>query len=126
MTEHWLDVSKQFTFEAAHTLSRAVDRAPSLRVHGHSYSAEVTLRGRLDETTGMVMDLGLLEAALRKVRDGLHQKLLNDVITIGPPTIENIARWIWMQAENDVPGLLKVKVFRETLGDACVYTGPVK
>ena len=42
------ELTKQFRFEAAHTLERALDAAPSRRIHGHSYTAEVTLRGPAD------------------------------------------------------------------------------
>ena len=39
------ELSKQFRFEAAHTLHRVIDAEPSRRIHGHSYRAEVFLRG---------------------------------------------------------------------------------
>ena len=39
------EISKQFWFEAAHTLEREVETDSSRRIHGHSYRAEVMLRG---------------------------------------------------------------------------------
>ena len=39
------ELSQQFYFEAAHTLEREVDADASRRIHGHTYQAEVTLRG---------------------------------------------------------------------------------
>ena len=53
------ELSKQFRFEAAHTLQRVIDAEPSRRIHGHSYRAEVFLRGEPDPQSGMMMDLGL-------------------------------------------------------------------
>ena len=62
------ELSKQFRFEAAHTLQRSVDAEASRRIHGHSYRAEVAVRGKPDATTGMVVDLGLFERALAGAR----------------------------------------------------------
>jgi 6-pyruvoyltetrahydropterin/6-carboxytetrahydropterin synthase len=56
-----LELSKQFRFEAAHTLKREIQAEASRRIHGHSYRAEVPVRGRLDEKTGMVIDLAIFE-----------------------------------------------------------------
>jgi 6-pyruvoyl-tetrahydropterin synthase len=39
------ELSKQFWFDAAHTLNRSIDAESSRRIHGHSYRAEVTVRG---------------------------------------------------------------------------------
>ncbi len=48
------ELSKQFRFDAAHTLDRSIDTESSRRIHGHSYRAEVTVRGRPDPVTGML------------------------------------------------------------------------
>ena len=40
----------------------------SKRIHGHTYHAEVTLRGEPDRETGMVMDLGFV----RRVASQTH------------------------------------------------------
>ena len=84
------ELSKQFRFESAHTLERTVESEPSRRIHGHSYRAEVTLRGNLDPETGMVVDLGLFERALGVAHDGLDHRLLNDLPDLGPATLENL------------------------------------
>ena len=67
------ELSKQFRFEAAHTLERVVDVEGSRCIHGHSYRAEVVIRGKADPKTGMVVDLGLFERALETVRIGLRE-----------------------------------------------------
>jgi 6-pyruvoyltetrahydropterin/6-carboxytetrahydropterin synthase len=93
------ELSKQFRFEAAHTLARAIDAEPSRRIHGHSYRAEVTVRGPADPATGKVADLG-------------------------PATMENLAAWIWRRVSPTCPNLKKVTVYRDSEGDACSYFGP--
>ncbi len=122
------ELSKQFRFDAAHTLERAFDAEPSRRVHGHSYRAEVVLRGEPDPATGMIVDLGVLERALLGARDALDHRLLDEVPRLGPATMENLAAWIWREvapALADVsPGLSRVSVFRDSSGDTCSYFGP--
>ena len=104
------ELSKQFRFEAAHTLRREVDAEPSRRIHGHSYRAEVTVRGPADPASGMVVDLGLFERALAEARDGLDHRFLDDVLDLGPATLENLSVWIWRRLACHCPGLAKVTV----------------
>mgnify|MGYP000178535474 CR=1 FL=1 len=42
------ELSQRFYFEAAHTLHRTIDAEGSLRIHGHTYHAEVTIAGQPD------------------------------------------------------------------------------
>jgi 6-pyruvoyltetrahydropterin/6-carboxytetrahydropterin synthase len=119
------ELSKQFGFEAAHTLRRNVDAAPSRRIHGHSYRAEVTVRGARDEH-GMVLDLALFARAVEAARDGLDHHFLDEVEGLGHATIENLSAWIWKMVEPTCPGLARVAVWRESSGDRCTYFGPEK
>ncbi|HAE48959.1 MAG: 6-carboxytetrahydropterin synthase QueD [Tistrella sp.] len=118
------ELSKQFRFEAAHTLHRVIDAEPSRRIHGHSYRAEVVIRGRPDPVTGMVLDLGLFERALAGARDGLDHRLLDEVPDLGPATMENLAAWIWRRLAGQLPGLARVIVHRDSTGDICTCFGP--
>lgn len=118
------EISKQFRFEAAHTLERAIEVEPSRRIHGHSYRAEVMLRGEPDPTSGMIMDLTLLEQALEGARDGLDHRFLDDVADLGPATMENLAKWIWRNVAPRCGQLAKVSVYRDSSGDTCSYYGP--
>ena len=117
------EISKQFRFEAAHTLERQVEVESSRRIHGHSYRAEVVLRGRPDPQSGMIMDLTLLQQALEGARDGLDHRLLDEVPDLGPATMENLASWIWDKVAPHCPGLARVSVFRDSSGDTCTYFG---
>jgi 6-pyruvoyltetrahydropterin/6-carboxytetrahydropterin synthase len=118
------ELSKQFRFESAHTLERAIDAEPSRRVHGHSYRAEVTVRGHADPKTGMVLDLGLFERALLDAHDGLDHRLLDEVRDLGPATLENLSAWIWRKLSHVAPGLARVTVYRDSNGESCSYCGP--
>lgn len=39
------EISQRFFFDAAHTLKREIEAEGSRRVHGHTYHAEVFVRG---------------------------------------------------------------------------------
>ena len=73
--------------------------------HGHSYVCDVTVRGELDETTGMVVDLGQLDRVLAaEVRDRFDHRNINlDVPEFGDgrlvPTGENLARFIFERVQ---------------------------
>jgi 6-pyruvoyltetrahydropterin/6-carboxytetrahydropterin synthase len=120
------ELSKQFRFEAAHTLDRTIDAEPSLRIHGHSYRAEVTVRGNADAKTGMVLDLGLFERTLTEVHDGLDHRFLDEVADLGPATLENLSSWIWTRLHPVAPGLARVTVYRDSNGESCCYFGPTE
>jgi 6-pyruvoyltetrahydropterin/6-carboxytetrahydropterin synthase len=117
------ELSKQFRFDAAHTLDRAIDTESSRRIHGHSYRAEITVRGRPDPVTGMVVDLGLLERLMADAREALDHRFLDEINDLGPATMENLSCWIWKKLSPEVGNLVKVSVYRDSSGEACTYWG---
>ncbi len=117
------ELSKQFRFDAAHTLERSIDTESSRRIHGHSYRAEVTVRGRPDPVTGMIVDLGLLERSMADARDALDHRFLDEINDLGPATMENLSRWIWDRLHPAVHNLHRVSVYRDSSGETCSYWG---
>lgn len=117
------ELSKQFRFDAAHTLERSIETESSRRIHGHSYRAEVTVRGRPDPVTGMIVDLGLLERSMEDARDALDHRFLDEINDLGPATMENLSRWIWDRLHPAVRNLHKVSVHRDSSGETCSYWG---
>jgi 6-pyruvoyltetrahydropterin/6-carboxytetrahydropterin synthase len=118
------ELSKQFRFDAAHTLQGALDAEASRRIHGHSYRAEVAVRGVPDPQTGMVIDLGRFEQALEDARHGLDHRFLDEIEDLGPGTMENLAAWIWRKVAPRCTGLARVTVYRDSSGDVCSFFGP--
>jgi 6-pyruvoyltetrahydropterin/6-carboxytetrahydropterin synthase len=117
------ELSKQFRFDAAHTLDRVIETEASRRIHGHSYRAEVVVRGMPDPNSGMIVDLGLFERALEEAREGLDHRFLDEINDLGPATMENLAAWIWRKVEPVCAGLSRVVVYRDASGDTCTYFG---
>jgi 6-pyruvoyltetrahydropterin/6-carboxytetrahydropterin synthase len=120
------ELSRQFRFEAAHTLRRAVaaEAPASGRIHGHSYRAEVFIRGEPSVAFGMMMDLAVFEAALSRIAAALDHQFLDDVEDLGPATLENLAAFIWRRGVSDLPGLYCVRVHRDSTAEACAFFGP--
>lgn len=118
------ELAKEFWFESAHTLEREVDTEPSRRIHGHSYRAEVTIRGRPDPQSGMIVDLGFFDRALAETQAALDHRYLDDIEDLGPPTMENLSAWIWRKIAPLASGLVKVTVYRDSKKESCTYYGP--
>lgn len=117
------ELSKQFRFDAAHTLERIIDTESSRRIHGHSYRAEITVRGRPDPVTGMIVDLGVLEREMEDARDALDHRFLDEIKDLGPATMENLCRWIWDRLTPTISNLSRVSVHRDSSGETCSYWG---
>lgn len=116
-----LEITQSFGFEAAHRQPLAPAGHPNARVHGHSFLAEVTLRGEPGSTTGMIRDFADIARALETVRDKLDHRFLNDIAGLETPTLETLARWIWRELAPALPGLARVTVRRPALGQSCAY-----
>jgi 6-pyruvoyltetrahydropterin/6-carboxytetrahydropterin synthase len=117
------ELSREFRFDAAHTLQRTLEVEPSRRIHGHSYRAEVVVRGRPDPQTGMIIDLSLFDKALEEARDGLDHRFLDEISDLGPTTIENLSFWIWRKVAPVCPNLWRVTVRRDSDTGACSFYG---
>ena len=117
------ELTKSFRFEAAHALSGTTFGAGAEEIHGHSYRAEVTIRGAPEAATGMIVDTGVLERQLTQLRGALDHKFLNNINSLGPPTLENLARFIWDRVHG-AGNIVRVTVHRDSCNEACSYFGP--
>jgi 6-pyruvoyltetrahydropterin/6-carboxytetrahydropterin synthase len=119
MTDGPVRVTRKFAFSAAHRYARpewsAQENARVFGnltvVHGHNYVLEVTVSGRVDPVTGMVMDLAELKRVVGEavVTRFDHADLNQDPLFTGGviPTTENLSRAAW--------DLLSDKLGRERL-----------
>ena len=116
-----IELTQEFSFDAAHYLGTGA--AENRRMHGHSFYAEVTLRGETDADTGLLRDFGEVNTALAAIREMLDHRLLNEVEGLGKPTLENLARFIFQQARAALPEVSRVRLRRPSYGQSCVYEG---
>jgi 6-pyruvoyltetrahydropterin/6-carboxytetrahydropterin synthase len=117
------ELTKSFRFEAAHALPGTTLGDASEEIHGHSFRAEVTVRGEPDPATGMVLDLGVLQQHIAEVQKMLDHRLLNRVEALGAPTLENLARFVWERLQH-AGRIGKVSIHRDSCGESCSYYGP--
>lgn len=106
-------ITKTFTFEAAHQLPDHGGKCSN--PHGHSYRAEISLRGEVQEADGrseggMVLDFAHVRSVWRDVCDPfLDHQDLNEAIgptsrvtpKCWPTTAENLAAWIFARMSID-------------------------
>jgi 6-pyruvoyltetrahydropterin/6-carboxytetrahydropterin synthase len=76
--------------------------------HGHNYLWEVTLRGKIDPVTGMIINLYDLKKILHQVLEQFDHKNLNldtPYFTDRIPTTENLAVTLWhlLEKHPDLP-----------------------
>lgn len=100
------------SFAAAHFLTHYHGKCE--RLHGHNYRVRVYARGTDLDAGGMLLDFGLLKAALREVLGAFDHGLLNDEPAFtGDPSAERIAALIFARLAERLPGapLHAVEVF---------------
>jgi 6-pyruvoyltetrahydropterin/6-carboxytetrahydropterin synthase len=96
---------------------RVFGKCANLNGHGHNYTLEVTVKGKVDPTTGFVVDLKQLKDILnREVVDAMDHRHLNKEVpefATKLPTTENIAIAIWQRLEEklNVAKLHRVRLY---------------
>jgi 6-pyruvoyltetrahydropterin/6-carboxytetrahydropterin synthase len=115
------EITKQFTFEAAHRLPMVPPEHKCARVHGHSFKVDVTVRGPIDEKMGWIVDFAALADAWAPLFKLLDHRLLNDIEGLANPTSELLA--LWVAARFSIPGVVVSKVHvSETCTSSCTIT----
>jgi 6-pyruvoyltetrahydropterin/6-carboxytetrahydropterin synthase len=108
-------LSRRYRFSASHRLhseqmSEAENRAiygkcNNPHGHGHNYVLEVTLRGQVDESTGMVCNLVDLDDCVRREVIGkfdLENLNMSDEFVDTVPTTENLCTVIFNLLNQDI------------------------
>jgi 6-pyruvoyltetrahydropterin/6-carboxytetrahydropterin synthase len=119
VADHAVEITKEFGFEAAHCLPDMPKGHPYTRIHGHSFRVEVTVIGTPDPAMGWIVDFSELDRALAGLHDALDHRTLNEVPGLEQPTLERIAGWIFERVAPLVPGLDRVTVRRDSVGERC-------
>lgn len=131
-------LTARLTFSAAHRLHNpARDAEWNLRMygndnnpagHGHNYVITVSVKGKVDPETGMVIDLReLKEIVQREVIDHVDHNNLNEDVSFlrgQIPTAENMARAFWQRLAPAIRNAELVEiVLHETEKNSVVYRG---
>ncbi|MEZ4286733.1 MAG: 6-carboxytetrahydropterin synthase QueD [Polyangiales bacterium] len=114
------EISRNFRFEAAHKLPNVPSDHKCARLHGHSFSVTIVVRGDLDPRLQWVADFADLKAAWQPLHEILDHRYLNEIVGLENPTSEVLARFI---AERiDLPtGRVHLVCVAETCHAAATY-----
>jgi 6-pyruvoyltetrahydropterin/6-carboxytetrahydropterin synthase len=90
-----------------------------VNLHGHNYTLDVVVAGKIDDASGYVMDLKRLSEVIYQqiIRDVDHRNLNTDVPWLEGliPTAENLAVAFWERLQRELPeGLLRSVRVSET------------
>lgn len=117
-----MEISKIFTIDSAHRLTKVPSGHKCGQIHGHTFIIEIFVSGEVSDQTGWVIDFGDIKKSFQPIHDQLDHCYLNDIPGLENPTSENIARWVWDRLSPNLKGLSKISV-KETPQSGCVYTG---
>jgi 6-pyruvoyltetrahydropterin/6-carboxytetrahydropterin synthase len=122
MQSHFVELVKDFRFEAAHWLPNVPEGHKCRRMHGHSFRGEVAVRGEVDPATGWLIDFADLKKAVDPIIHELDHYCLNDIPGLSNPTSEMVAVWLWNRLAPQIPILHRVTI-EETCSSRCHYFG---
>lgn len=135
-----VELSRRYRFSASHRLhvnafsgernQELFGKCNNPFGHGHNYTIQVTLQGRVSQDTGMVVNLADLDGFVREqVLERFDCVNLNDEPAFRDcvPSTENLAKLLWrvmepFAAEHAPVRLLRIRV-EETSNNAFDYFG---
>ena len=114
-------LTRDYRFEAAHSLPRVPEGHKCRRMHGHSYQVRVAIEGEIDPSLGWLIDFSDVDAVVEPVVAELDHRVLNDIDGLDNPTSEVLALWLWRRLAGRLP-LAEIEV-AETVDSRCSVRG---
>ena len=125
MSQRRISLSKIYSFSAAHRLHvpqkdedfnrKIYDKCSNPNGHGHDYYLEVSVRGTVDEKSGMLIPLSTLDKAVESVIDPLEHRHLDleiEYFKTHRSTGEEIIKYLWQELEKYLGNnLFKIKLW---------------
>lgn len=119
----FVELCREYRFEAAHKLPKVPPGHRCSRLHGHSYKLEIIISGPTDAESGWLLDFYDLDRAVQPIVEALDHQMLNELDGLSNPTCERLCSWIWQRLAPELPQLDAITVW-ETLDSRCTYRGP--
>lgn len=96
------EVNVKVGFSAAHQLRLYDGKYENL--HGHNWSAQVTVEADELDTMGVGIDFVKLKQMVEEILDKLDYKNINEIPPFDElnPSAENIARWLFLKIKDQV------------------------
>jgi len=132
-----IELGRRYRFAASHRLHNAqLSAAENERVygkcnnphgHGHNYTVEIRVSGRVDPATGMIANLTGLDAFVqREVLDAFDHRSLNEDVPAfrnTVPTTENLCIEIFQRLKSFPEAKLETVRVEETSNNSFEYAG---
>jgi 6-pyruvoyltetrahydropterin/6-carboxytetrahydropterin synthase len=96
-------ITKAFSFSAAHSLPTLPPDHKCHRLHGHNYIVEVCVGAEKLDAAGMVLDFATISEVVKPLVDGIDHRNLNDFMSF-PTTSENLAQYFYLACEYKFDG----------------------
>lgn len=130
-----LSLTRRYSFPASHRLfradwsdaenHRAFGKCANAHGHGHNYTLEITVTGPVESSTGMIVNLGDLDAFVRaRVLDEFDHANLNEQVVefrTSIPTTENLCRVIFNRLQGFMHGRITRIRIEETAKNSFQY-----
>jgi 6-pyruvoyltetrahydropterin/6-carboxytetrahydropterin synthase len=134
-------VSKDFEFEAAHSLPHLPHTHKCHNLHGHSYKLRVTCAGEMDKELGWVIDYADISKVVKTVITAIDHTNIDVLFTVPPrpelndkglpiapdlghktrpSTAENLAIWFYKQLKPTLPSVVEIQI-KETASSCVIY-----
>lgn len=100
------ELTVKTSFAAAHKLCGY--QGDCARIHGHTWTVEVTVAGEKLDSVGMLIDFKELKKAVGKWIDQLDHNYINELPDfaadgeVGNPTAENLSRFIYTKVKEEI------------------------
>lgn len=90
----FVEITKEFDFDAAHRLPHVPEGHKCGRMHGHTYRVVLGFIGSIDPELGWFIDYADIAKEWEPLNAALDHRTLNDVPGLENPTTEVLAHWI--------------------------------
>ena len=138
-----IEISKDFEFEAAHSLPHLPYTHKCSRLHGHSYKLRVTCAGDIDPELGWVIDYADISKVVNTIITAIDHTNIDQLFTVPPrpalndkgqpiavtthktkpSTAENLCIWFYHQLKPTLPSVVEIQI-KETSSTVVVYRPP--
>ncbi len=137
-----IEISKDYEFEAAHSLPHLPWNHKCHRLHGHSYKLRVTCAGEIDPNFGWVIDYADISKVVNTIITAIDHTNIDQLFSVPPrpeltdtgvpgvpvgkdhqtrpSTAENLAIWFYDQLKPTLPSVVEIRI-KETSSSCVIY-----
>ncbi len=135
-----MEISKDYEFEAAHSLPHLPRTHKCHNLHGHSYKVRVTCAGEVDKELGWVIDYADISRVVNTIITAIDHTNIDQLFFVPPrpetldsgaprvptthktkpSTAENLAIWFYNQLKPTLPSVVEIEI-KETASSTVIY-----